>query len=125
MKLIIEYVNETKNDENINESFGGFAIVATEIALLSWAVGMFIKSVKELAEGENGIIEIVRELIKDAKINKLCKKLAKDDEVKEFLSSKDNVRKDAFMVLVKSKLSEKDAAYFIQITKDKVEEFVK
>lgn len=125
MKSIIEYVNETKNDENINESFGGFAIVATEIALLSWAVGMFIKSVKELAEGENGIIEIVRELIKDAKINKLCKKLAKDDEVKEFLSSKDNVRKDAFMELVKSKLSEKDAAYFIQITKDKVEEFVK
>ena len=125
MKSITEYVNEDEQMTQIDESFGGFALIATEIALLSWAVGVFIKSFKDLAEGENGIIEVVKELLKDVKLTKLCKKLAKDDEVKAFISSKENVKKDAFTELIKSKLSEKDADYFMQITQDKVAEFVK
>lgn len=122
MKSIIEYVNE---DQQIDESFLEFATVATEIALLSWAIGIFVKSFKEIAQGENGIIDVAKELLKDAKLNKLCKKLAKDDEVKAFISSKDNVKKDAFSNLVRSKLPEKDADYFMQITREKVAEFVK
>lgn len=123
MKSILEYVNE--DEQQIDESFGGFALIATEIALLSWAVGVFIKSFKDLAGGEGGIIDIVKELLKDNKIERLCKKLAKDDDVKAFLASKENVKKDAFTELIKTKLPEKDANYLLELTQDKVASFAK
>lgn len=123
MKSILEYVNE--DEQQIDESFGGFALIATEIALLSWAVGVFIKSFKDLTGGEGGIIDIVKELLKDNKIERLCKKLAKDDDVKAFLASKENVKKDAFTELIKTKLPEKDANYLLELTQDKVASFAK
>lgn len=125
MKSIIEYVNEDNQEQQIDESFAGFAVVATEIALLVFVIGLFAKSFKEIVKGENGILDVANKLLTDVKLNKICKKLAKDPEIQSFISSKDNVKKDAFTELVKSKLSEKDAQYLMDITKSKLEEYIK
>jgi len=125
MKSIIEYVNEDNKEQQIDESFAGFAIIATEISLLVFAIGLFVKSFKDIAKGENGMLEVAKNLLDDMKLNKICKKLAKDEEVKAFINSKENVKKDAFTELIRKKLPEKDADYLMQITQQQVAELVK
>ena len=124
MKTITELINENQ-EEHIDESFAAVATIGAEIALLGGAVAMFVKSFKELAEGENGMLEIVKNLKKDAKVNKICKKLAKDEEIQKILLGKENMKKDAFETAVRAKLSEKDAQYFFDITRDNVEQYIK
>ena len=124
MKTIEDIIKE-EQEQQIDESFAGFAIIATEIALLMFAIGVFAKSFKEIAKGENGMLDVAKKLLDDMKINKICKKLAKDEEVRAFISSKENVKKDAFTELIKSKLPEKDAEYLMQITQQQVAELVK
>lgn len=124
MKTIEDIIKE-EQEQQIDESFAGFAIIATEIALLMFAIGVFAKSFKDIAKGENGMLDVAKKLLEDMKINKICKKLAKDEEVRAFISSKENVKKDAFTELIKSKLPEKDADYLMQITQQQVAELVK
>ena len=124
MKTIEDIIKE-EQEQQIDESFAGFAIIAAEISLLVFAIGVFAKSFKEIAKGENGMLDVAKKHLEDVKINKICKKLAKDEEVRAFISSKENVKKDAFTELIKSKLPEKDADYLMQITQQQVAELVK
>lgn len=124
MKSIIEYVNEDK-EQQIDEAFDGFSLFAGQMTFLILTIGLFVKSFKDILEGENGIIEVANVLIKDAKVNRICKKLSKDPDVQQFISKKENVKKDTFSELIKSKLPEKDSQYLIDITKSKLEEYMK
>ena len=67
----------------------------------------------------------MQNLKKDMKVNKICKKLAKDEEIQKILLGKENLKKDAFETAVRSKLSEKEAQYFFDITRDNVEQYIK
>lgn len=125
MKTIEEIININESEEQVNESFAEIARIGIEIALLSGAIALFVKSFKDIANGENGMSEIIKKMREDAKLNKICKKLAKDDEIKSILTSKENLKKDTFENAVKSKLSEKEAQYFFDITKEKVSEYIK
>lgn len=124
MKTIEELIKENQ-EEQIDEGLADVLRIGTEIALLSGVIALFVKSVKDIAQGENGMLEIISTLKKDAKVNKICKKLAKDEEIQKILMGKENLKKDAFEEAVKSKLSEKDAKYFLDITKEKVQEYIK
>lgn len=124
MKSIDEIIQENQ-EQQIDESFAAVATIGTEIALLSGAIAVFVKSFKELTEGENGMLEIAKQLRTDAKVNRICKKLAKDEEIQKILLSKENLKKDAFENAVRAKLSEKDAQYFFDITRENVEKHIK
>ena len=124
MKSIIEYVNESE-EQQIDESLNVFAHYAVELGMCVAMIGLFVKSIKDIANGENDMFEIAKALYNDNKINRICKKLAKDEEIKTILAGKENMKKDAFEEAVKSKLSEKDAQYLMNITRDKVQEYIK
>lgn len=125
MKTIEDYILEESQEEQVDESLNVFAHYAIELGMCVAMIGLFVKSVKDIAQGENGMIEVAKALYSDVKVNKLCKKLAKDEEIKTILAGKENMKKDAFETAVKSKLSEKDAQYFMDITRDKVQEYIK
>ena len=126
MKSISEIINENNIEEQqIDESFGAALYIGVEIALLSATVALFVKSFKDIVKGENGILDVIGKLRENNQIMKLCKKLAKDDDVRKFLASKDNVKKNAWQELITSKLSEKEATQFMDITREMVAEYVK
>lgn len=126
MKSISEIINENNIEEQqIDESFGAALYIGFEIAILSATVALFVKSFKDIVKGENGILDVIGKLRTNNQLMKLCKKLAKDDDVREFLTSKDNVKKNAWQELIASKLSEKEATQFMDITRDMVAEYVK
>lgn len=126
MKSISELINENNIEEQqIDESFEAALYIGAEIAILSATVALFVKSFKDIVKGENGILDVIGKLRADNRLMKLCKKLAKDDDVREFLASKDNVKKNAWQELITSKLSEKEATQFMDITRDMVAEYVK
>lgn len=126
MKSISEIINENNIEEQqIDESFGAALYIGFEIAILSATVALFVKSFKDIVKGENGILDVIGKLRANNQLMKLCKKLAKDDDVREFLTSKDNVKKNAWQELIASKLSEKEATQFMDITRDMVAEYVK
>lgn len=126
MKSISEIINENNIEEQqIDESFGAALYIGFEIAILSATVALFVKSFKDIVKGENGILDVIGKLRTNNQLMKLCKKLAKDDDVREFLTSKDNVKKNAWQELITSKLSEKEANQFMDITREMVAEYVK
>lgn len=126
MKSISELINENNIEEQqIDESFEAALYIGAEIAILSATVALFVKSFKDIVKGENGILDVIGKLRTDNRLMKLCKKLAKDNDVREFLASKDNVKKNAWQELITSKLSEKEATQFMDITRDMVAEYVK
>lgn len=126
MKSISELINENKIEEQqIDESFQSAMIIGVEIAVLSATIALFVKSFKEIINGENGVLDVIGKLRANNKLMKLCKKLSKDTEIREFLAANDNVKKTAWQELVASKLSEKEAAEFMNITKGMVAEYVK
>ena len=79
MKTIEEVIKENK-EEQIDEGLSDVLRTGVEIALLSGIIALFVKSVKDIAQGENGFIEIVKKLREDAKIARINKKLAKNQE---------------------------------------------
>ncbi len=123
MKSINEIINENK-EEQINEAFDGFSVFACQMTFLILTNGLFVKSFKEVLNGENGIIEVANILLKDTKVNRICKKLAKDPEIRKILSGTENIKKDAFETAVKSKLAEKEYQYLYDITREKVQEHI-
>ena len=123
MKSIDEIIQEN-NEEQIDESLNTFLHYTIEIGMLIAMIGLFVKSIKDIKDGENGMIEVAKALFADVKVNKICKKLAKDEEIQKILSGKENMKKDAFEEAVKAKLSEKDAKYFLDITREKVQEYI-
>lgn len=124
MKSIDEIIQENQ-EEQIDESLNSFLHYTVEIGMLVAMIGLFVKSIKDIKNGESDIFEIAKMLYNDAKVNKICRKLAKDDDIKAILTGKENMKKDAFEEAVKSKLSEKDAKYFLDITREKVQEYIK
>jgi hypothetical protein len=129
MKTIEDCVREIEinesNEDQVNESFLEFARVGIELTLLASIIALYAKSLKDIVNGENGMIEIANKLREDVKISRICKKLAKDEEIKKFLSSKDNVKKADWEQLVASKLNEKESQYLLAMTKEEVEGYVK
>lgn len=129
MRTIEDFVKETEihesNEDQINENFLEFARVGIELTLLASIIALYAKSLKNIVNGENGMIEIANKLREDVKISRICKKLAKDEEIKKFLSSKENVKKTDWEQLVASKLNEKESQYLLAMTKEEVEGYVK
>lgn len=126
MKSISELINENNvKDQQIDESFQSALWIAVEISILSATVALFVKSFKDIANGENGMLDVIGKLRANSRLMRICKKLAKDNDVREFLTSKENVKKTAWEELVNSKLTEKEANEFIGITREMVEGYVK
>lgn len=129
MRTIEDCVKEIEihesNEDQINENFLEFARVGIELTLLASIIALYAKSLKNIVNGENGMIEIANKLREDVKISRICKKLAKDEEIKKFLSSKENVKKTDWEQLVASKLNEKESQYLLAMTKEEVEGYVK
>lgn len=124
MKNLTELVNENK-EEIIEEAGQSIAVIGIELALLATTIGVFVKSFKDIANGENGIIEIINKLKENVRINKICKKLSKDKEVRDFLATDDKNKKDEWENIIKSKLNKKEANDLLNITKEMVGEYIK
>lgn len=125
MKSIEDYIVNENNNEQVNEGLAEFARVGIEIALLGGVIAMFAKSFKNIAEGENGFIEVIKTLRQDAKVSKICRKLAKDNDVVELAMNGKNVKADEWRNLISSKLNDKESEYLFSVTQDRVEEYIK
>ena len=55
MKTIEEVIKENQ-EEQIDEGLSDVLRTGVEIALLSGIIALFVKSVKDIAQGENGFI---------------------------------------------------------------------
>lgn len=124
MKSINDLINENK-EEQIDEGLAEFARIGIEIALLGGVVAMFAKSFKNIAEGENGFIEVIKTLRQDAKVSKICRKLAKDNDVVELAMNGKNVKADEWRNLISSKLNDKESQYLFSVTQERVEDCIK
>lgn len=124
MKKLTELVNENK-EEIIEEAAQPIAVIGIELALLATTIGVFAKSFKDIVNGENGILEVINKLKENAKINKICKKLAKDKEVRDFLATDEKSQKTDWQTLISSKLNKKEATDFLDITREMVGEYIK
>ena len=119
MKSINEYINENNQIEQIDEgtidpSMG--ALIVGQFMLVSTLVIGLIKNIGQ-SDGDS-CIEEIKYWWNNKKANKIIKRLAKDEEIKQFLSDYKNNK--GWRDLLRKKLSDKELEYLTSITKSKV-----
>lgn len=118
MKTLTDIINENDYDQidegTIDPSMG--ALIVGQFMLVSTLVMGLIKNIGQ-SDG-NSCIEEIKYWWNNKKANKIIKRLAKDEEIKQFLSDYKNNK--GWRDLLRKKLSDKELEYLTSITKSKV-----
>lgn len=118
MKTLTDIINENDYDQidegTIDPSMG--ALIVGQFMLVSTLVIGLIKNIGQ-SDG-NSCIEEIKYWWNNKKANKIIKRLAKDEEIKQFLSDYKNNK--GWRDLLRKKLSDKELEYLTSITKSKV-----
>ena len=127
MKNIKEYlINEDTNEEIIDESLAVSTVLFASMMMIS-AQMLMLGSAATSGDplGFVGAIDTIKNWWKDAKANKIIKKLAQDEEVKKFLKDNEGKQGKGWRDLLKSKLDEKEYEYITRITQNKTRAKIK
>jgi hypothetical protein len=118
MKTLTDIINENDYDQidegTIDPSMG--ALIVGQFMLVSTLVMGLIKNIGQ--NDGNSCIEEIKYWWNNKKANKIIKRLAKDEEIKQFLSDYKNNK--GWRDLLRKKLSDKELEYLTSITKSKV-----
>ena len=118
MKTLTDIINENDYDQidegTIDPSMG--ALIVGQFMLVSTLIIGLIKNIGQ--NDGNSCIEEIKYWWNNKKANKIIKRLAKDEEIKQFLSDYKNNK--GWRDLLRKKLSDKELEYLTSITKSKV-----
>ena len=118
MKDIKEYiVTENFSEELINEDVLLTSILASQMMVVSTQLFCMVMQNSDFS-GFN-LIDTIKNWWKDIKANKIIKKLAQDEDIKQFLKDNEGKQGKGWRDLLRSKLSENEYEYITKITQNK------
>ena len=118
MKDIKEYiVTENFSEELINEDVLLTSILASQMMVVSTQLFCMVMQNSDFS-GFN-LIDTIKNWWKDIKANKIIKKLAQDEDIKQFLKDNEGKQGKGWRDLLRSKLSENEYEYITRITQNK------
>ena len=118
MKDIKEYiVTENFSEELINEDVLLTSILATQMMVVSTQI--FCMTMQNSDFSGFNLIDTIKNWWKDIKANKIIKKLAQDEDIKQFLKDNEGKQGKGWRDLLRSKLSENEYEYITRITQNK------
>ena len=118
MKDIKEYiVTENFSEELINEDVLLTSVLATQMMVVSTQIFCMVMQNSDFS-GFN-LIDTIKNWWKDIKANKIIKKLAQDEDIKQFLKDNEGKQGKGWRDLLRSKLSENEYEYITRITQNK------
>ena len=124
MKDIKEYiVTEKFSEELINEDVLLTSILATQMMVVSTQLFCMVMQNSDFS-GFN-LIDTIKNWWKDIKANKIIKKLAQDEDIKQFLKDNEGKQGKGWRDLLRSKLSENEYEYITKITQNKTRSKIK
>jgi len=118
MKDIKEYiVTENFSEELINEDVLLTSVLATQMMVVSTQI--FCMTMQNSDFSGFNLIDTIKNWWKDIKANKIIKKLAQDEDIKQFLKDNEGKQGKGWRDLLRSKLSENEYEYITRITQNK------
>ena len=118
MKDIKEYiVTENFSEELINEDVLLTSILASQMMVVSTQLFCMVMQNSDFS-GFN-LIDTIKNWWKDIKANKIIKKLAQDEDIKQFLKDNEGKQGKGWRDLLRSKLNENEYEYITRITQNK------
>ena len=113
MKDIKEFINK----EQINEDVLLTSVLATQMMVVSTQI--FCMTMQNSDFSGFNLIDTIKNWWKDIKANKIIKKLAQDEDIKQFLKDNEGKQGKGWRDLLRSKLSENEYEYITRITQNK------
>jgi hypothetical protein len=124
MKDIKEYiVTENFSEELINEDALLTSVLATQMIVVSTQI--FCMGMQNSDFSCFNLIDTIKNWWKDIKANKIIKKLAQDEDIKQFLKDNEGKQGKGWRDLLRSKLSENEYEYITRITQNKTRSKIK
>ena len=124
MKDIKEYiVTENFSEELINEDVLLTSILASQMMVVS--TQLFCMAMQNSDFSGFNLIDTIKNWWKDIKANKIIKKLAQDEDIKQFLKDNEGKQGKGWRDLLRSKLSENEYEYITKITQNKTRSKIK
>ena len=110
-------VTENFSEELINEDVLLTSVLATQMMVVSTQIFCMVMQNSDFS-GFN-LIDTIKNWWKDIKANKIIKKLAQDEDIKQFLKDNEGKQGKGWRDLLRSKLSENEYEYITRITQNK------
>jgi len=124
MKDIKEYiVTENFSEELINEDVLLTSILASQMMVVS--TQLFCMAMQNSDFSGFNLIDTIKNWWKDIKANKIIKKLAQDEDIKQFLKDNEGKQGKGWRDLLRSKLNENEYEYITRITQNKTRSKIK
>ena len=124
MKDIKEYiVTENFSEELINEDALLTSVLA--IQMMTVSTQMFCMAMQNSDFSGFNLIDTIKNWWKDIKANKIIKKLAQDEDIKQFLKDNEGKQVKGWRDLLRSKLNENEYEYITRITQNKTRSKIK
>lgn len=119
MKNIKDFLNVNESQkEQVNESVAEIVTLTSSMIVILCNIYMMTGISK--SDGYDSIFDVIKQWWRDRKIKKICKRLAEDSEIKEFLDLPQNKQRGKWRNLLKEKLSEEEMKYISSISRNKV-----